>query len=111
MGKTGKIYAVGIGPGADKFITPAAREAIKSSDYIVGYINYIKKIKHLIDDKKILENGICVIANPISESPPIDSTSLLLGIFGAMGIGLAVVLILWGIGKRSNKQLPPEKTD
>ena len=59
----------------------------------------------------ILEDGICVIANPISESPPIDSTSLLLGIFGAMGIGLAVVLILWGIGKRSNKQLPPEKTD
>ena len=57
----------------------------------------------------ILEDGVCILENPIIESPPIDSTPLLLGIFGAMGIGLAVVLILWGIGKRSNKVIPPER--
>ena len=57
----------------------------------------------------ILEDGVCILENPIIESPPIDSTPLLLGIFGAMGIGLAVVLILWGIGKRSNKQITLEQ--
>ena len=57
----------------------------------------------------ILEDGVCVLENPIIESTPIDSSPLIYGLFGAMGIGLAVVLILWGIGKRSNKEIPPEK--
>ena len=48
----------------------------------------------------ILKDGVCVIKNPPT---PINATPLIYGIFGAMGIGLAVVLILWGIGKRSNK--------
>ena len=56
----------------------------------------------------ILEDGVCVLENPIIESPPIDSSPLIYGMFGAMGIGLAVVLILWGIGKRSNKEIPTE---
>jgi len=53
----------------------------------------------------ILEDGICVLEN---QPTPINPTPLLYGIFGAMGIGLAVVLILWGIGKRSNKEIPTE---
>ena len=57
----------------------------------------------------ILEDGVCVLENPIIESAPIDSSPLIYGMFGAMGIGLAVVLILWGIGKRSNKEIPPEQ--
>jgi len=57
----------------------------------------------------ILEDGVCVLENPIIESTPIDSSPLIYGMFGAMGIGLAVVLILWGIGKRSNKEIPAEK--
>jgi len=57
----------------------------------------------------ILEDGVCVLENPIIESAPIDSSPLIYGMFGAMGIGLAVVLILWGIGKRSNKEIPAEK--
>ena len=57
----------------------------------------------------ILEDGVCVLENPVIESPPIDSSPLIYGMFGAMGIGLTVVLILWGIGKRSNKEIPPEQ--
>ena len=53
----------------------------------------------------ILEDGVCVLTNPPT---PINSTPLLYGIFGAMGIGLALVLILWGIGKRSNKEIQTE---
>ena len=57
----------------------------------------------------ILEDGVCVLENPVIESPPIDSSPLIYGMFGAMGIALSVVLILWGIGKRSNKEIPPEQ--
>ena len=53
----------------------------------------------------ILKDGVCVIKNPPT---PINATPLIYGIFGAMGIGLAVVLILWGIGKRSNKEIPAD---
>ena len=56
----------------------------------------------------ILEDGICVLESPPVQSIPINATPLLYGIFGAMGIGLAVVLILWGIGKRSNKEIPTD---
>ena len=41
----------------------------------------------------ILEDGVCVLENPIIESAPIDSSPLIYGMFGAMGIGLAVVLL------------------
>lgn len=58
MNSFGKIYAVGIGPGADKYITLAARDAINKSTYIVGYIKYIEKIKHLVGGKQIIENGM-----------------------------------------------------
>jgi hypothetical protein len=57
----------------------------------------------------ILEDGVCVLEKPIIDSPPIITTPLLLGAFGGMGIALAVVLILWGIGKRSNKKIPEEE--
>jgi len=56
----------------------------------------------------ILKDGICVLENPPVQSTPINPTPLLYGIFGAMGIGLAMVLILWGIGKRSNKEIPTD---
>ena len=56
----------------------------------------------------ILKDGVCVLENPPVQSTPINPTPLIYGIFGAMGIGLAVVLILWGIGKRSNKEIPAD---
>ena len=54
----------------------------------------------------IFENGECILE--IIEKESINPTPLLYGIFGAMGIGLAVTLILWGIGKRSHKKLDAE---
>mgnify|MGYP001255662657 CR=1 FL=1 len=66
------------------------------------------KLEEACGEGTILEDGICVIENPIVESPPIDSSPLIYGMFGAMGIALALVLILWGIGKKSNKHIPKE---
>jgi precorrin-3B C17-methyltransferase len=49
-----KIFVVGIGPGDEKYLTPQAREAILSSDVIVGYDLYVDLIKQLTEGKKIV---------------------------------------------------------
>ncbi len=59
MEKTkGHLYIVGIGPGSELHLTPAALEAIKKADLIVGYTTYIKLVKHLIDGKEIVRTGM-----------------------------------------------------
>ena len=82
----------------------AEEEAIEQAEAEI-----ISILEEQCGEGTVLEDGVCVLENPIIESPPIDSSPLIYGMFGAMGIGLAVVLILWGIGKRSNKEIPPEK--
>lgn len=52
------IYVVGTGPGNEQYMTQEALEAIEECDIIVGYKTYIKLIKHLLVDKKIVENGM-----------------------------------------------------
>jgi len=54
----GILYVVGIGPGADDFITPAALKAINDADYIVGYTTYINLVKHLIVGKEVHRTGM-----------------------------------------------------
>ena len=85
----------------------AEQEAIKQEEE-EKEAEIISILEEQCGEGTILEDGVCVLENPIIESPPIDSSPLIYGMFGAMGIGLAVVLILWGIGKRSNKEIPTE---
>ena len=54
----GILSIVGIGPGAAQHTSPAAREAISSSDLIVGYTTYIKIVKPLIDGKEVVRTGM-----------------------------------------------------
>ncbi len=54
----GKIFIVGIGPGSEKHITPAARDAIRKSDIIVGYGTYLELIQNLIHDKEVVSTGM-----------------------------------------------------
>ncbi len=57
--KTGILYIVGIGPGHEDHMTPAALKAISEADIVIGYITYIKLIRHLIsEDKKIVAAGM-----------------------------------------------------
>lgn len=58
LGEKGKIYIVGTGPGSLDHITPAAREAIKKSDIIVGYGTYLDLIKELLRDKEVVSTGM-----------------------------------------------------
>lgn len=58
MSKTGKIYVVGIGPGAPEMMTYQADEALKASDIIVGYKAYTELVKDRYPGKEIFENGM-----------------------------------------------------
>ena len=44
---SGVLSIVGIGPGSAPHTSPAALEAITSADVVVGYITYIKLVRHL----------------------------------------------------------------
>ncbi len=55
---SGKLFVVGIGPGSRDYITPAVIKAIKASDIVVGYENYISLIEDLLNGKKVIKNGM-----------------------------------------------------
>ena len=65
----------------------------------------ISKLQEQCGEGTILEDGVCVLAN---ESVPISVTPLFLGFGIAFGIAITAVLILWGFGKISNRELPEE---
>ncbi len=65
----------------------------------------ISKLQEQCGEGTILEDGVCVLENPIIESVPINVTPLFLGFGIAFGIAITAVLILWGFGKISNKEL------
>lgn len=54
----GRLYVVGIGPGDEKHLTPAALEAISKADLIVGYSTYIKLVQPLISGKEVVRTGM-----------------------------------------------------
>jgi precorrin-3B C17-methyltransferase len=55
---SGVLSIVGIGPGAQQHTTPAALEAIAQSELVVGYITYIKLVRHLLEGKEIIKTGM-----------------------------------------------------
>jgi adenosylcobyric acid synthase len=54
----GKLFVVGIGPGGPSHLTPAAREAIVSSDTIVGYDTYLELVAPLLVGKEVVSSGM-----------------------------------------------------
>ena len=61
IGRTGKLYLVGIGPGNLAQITPAAQTAIKEADVVIGYSLYLDLIQALKRPGQIRE------ASPITQ--------------------------------------------
>lgn len=61
IGRTGKLYLVGIGPGNLNQITPAAKTAIIEADVVIGYQLYIDLIESLQRPGQIVE------ASPITQ--------------------------------------------
>jgi precorrin-3B C17-methyltransferase len=54
----GTLSIVGIGPGASDHTTPAALQAIKDADLIVGYTTYIRLVRELIAGKEVVKTGM-----------------------------------------------------
>jgi cobalt-precorrin 5A hydrolase / precorrin-3B C17-methyltransferase len=57
IGRTGKLYLVGTGPGNLEQITPAAKTAIIEADVVVGYSLYTDLIKSLQRPGQIIESS------------------------------------------------------
>ena len=54
----GKLAVIGLGPGFENYIIPAARQKLDEADIIVGYHKYLKLIKDLIPDKETMGTGM-----------------------------------------------------
>ncbi|HWL88321.1 MAG TPA: precorrin-3B C(17)-methyltransferase [Polyangiaceae bacterium] len=54
----GVLSIVGIGPGASQHTSPAALDAIASAEVVVGYITYIKLVRHLTEGKEVIRTGM-----------------------------------------------------
>jgi precorrin-3B C17-methyltransferase len=54
----GKLFVVGIGPGAAEHATPAARDAITQAEVVVGYGTYIQLVRPLLAGKEVIKTGM-----------------------------------------------------
>jgi cobalt-precorrin 5A hydrolase/precorrin-3B C17-methyltransferase len=54
----GRLAVVGIGPGAAEWLTPEARELIRTSDVVVGYSYYLDLIDSLIAGKTRIDSPL-----------------------------------------------------
>ncbi|APH05064.1 precorrin-3B C(17)-methyltransferase [Bacillus weihaiensis] len=54
----GKLVVIGFGPGSFEHMTNRAMEAIKESDYIIGYKTYVDLIRDLLTNQKIISTGM-----------------------------------------------------
>jgi cobalt-factor III methyltransferase len=52
------LWVVGLGPGDERHLSPAARQAIGVSDTIVGYKTYVNLIGALLVDKRVMATGM-----------------------------------------------------
>ena len=50
----GKLYLVGLGPGALDHLTPAAQAALQQADSVVGYRPYVEQVRPLLPGKDLL---------------------------------------------------------
>jgi precorrin-3B C17-methyltransferase len=54
----GSLTLVGIGPGHQDHISPAALAAIKEADIVVGYRTYMLLVRPLLKDKQTIKTGM-----------------------------------------------------
>jgi cobalt-precorrin 5A hydrolase/precorrin-3B C17-methyltransferase len=56
--RRGRLFLVGLGPGTLEHMTFRAREALKASDIVVGYKNYIRLAEPFIAGKEVRTTGM-----------------------------------------------------
>lgn len=55
---SGKIYVIGIGPGAGSLIAPAALEALERCRVAAGYKTYLELVSEYTEGKEIISKGM-----------------------------------------------------
>ena len=50
----GRIFLIGLGPGDRTLLTPAALDALKCCDVVVGYDGYLEQVRDLVDGKQVV---------------------------------------------------------
>ena len=53
-----KLYILSTGAGGTKYMTNEALEALNASEVVVGYRNYVKELKELIEGKEVFMSGM-----------------------------------------------------
>ena len=61
----GKIFLVGLGPGAEDYLSLRARQALAEAEVIIGYGTYIKLIQHLLTDQEVIRKGMTEELRPL----------------------------------------------
>jgi precorrin-3B C17-methyltransferase len=55
-GTAGRLSVVGTGPGSLAYLTPAARDALRDADVVIGYRTYLDLLGEVIADKDIVSS-------------------------------------------------------
>jgi len=50
-----RVFAVGVGPGSEKYLTDIVKDIVRSSDVVIGYKYTLKTIEALLKNKEIHE--------------------------------------------------------
>ena len=96
--KSKKLAVVGSGPGGLEHLTPQALDAIRESDYIVGYKSYLELITPLIKGKKKISSSMTEEVSRTREAVRLASggNSVCLisggdpGVYGMAGLAIEV---------------------
>ncbi len=56
--QAGRLYLVGLGPGAPEHMTAAARHALQQSDVVIGYRTYVDLVRDVVAGKRVIESGM-----------------------------------------------------
>lgn len=114
--KHGTLHVVGIGPGNDEHISPAALAAIQDAELVVGYSTYIKLVKHHLGDKQIVKTGMTEEigrARAAIEAAQAGKTVALIssgdaGVYGMCGLVFEVLRDMgWQRGESPNLNIVP----
>ena len=65
----------------------------------------LEKLMNSCGDGTIFENGECILSNMEKNANNVNYGPLIYSVVIAMMIGIVIILILWGIGKKSHKTL------
>jgi len=83
----------------------AAAQAQADTDAKNAEEQKLEKLMNSCGDGTIFENGECVLSNMEKYTNNVNYGPLIYSVVIAMMIGIVIILILWGIGKKSHKTL------